>query len=467
MNNITLKTIALSAILSAASLTGNAQEQPRLFGKTISSADINPNNGKIRCATTQYEQYLQEKYPGRQTTEQFEQWIAPKVQEAVARRMASPDAVAVVVTIPVVVHVIHNGDAIGSGENIADAQVLSQIQVLNQDYRRMAGTPGFNANPVGADMEIQFAMAKVDPNGNPTTGIDRVNLTRTSWNTEAAVEEILKPQTSWDPTKYLNIWVCRFGGNQITGLGGTLGYAQFPGSSGLAGLPPAESSETDGVILNYDCFGSQLIYPQGSYDTTYNQGRTLTHELGHFFGLRHINGDNDDSSSCNVNATDSTRDFCPDTPPVQYLSYECIPNDSCTNVPGLDMIENYMDYTPDYCMNIFTKNQKGRMLAVLQNSPNRASLTTSNVWMATESFAALTGVSLYPNPATDVLNISVPNGKLPDSYTVYNSLGQTVANTKVSTEANLAIGTSSYSNGIYFIKIDKGNQSTTLKFVKN
>lgn len=128
-----------------------------------------------------------------------------------------------------------------------------------------------------------------------------------------------------------------------------------------------------------------------------------------------------------------------------------------------------MDYTDDSCMNIFTQDQKERMIVIMNNAPRRASLLTSMACQpvaATDSFK-LQGINLYPNPATTVINIKVTGNDLPDSYTIYNSLWQTVAAAKIANNANLAINTAAYSNGIYFVKIDKGNQSKTLKFIKN
>jgi len=452
--------IGTSIFIVALSFTGSgafAQQQPRLFGKTINAAKVNPENGKIRCATTEYNEYRREQNPSLESREEFEQWLSSKIETVSMQRNAN--TANTIITIPVVVHVIHNGDALGNNENITDAQVLSQIQVLNEDFRKMADTPGWNDNPVGADTEIQFALAVVDPFGQPTNGIDRVNLGVASWN-ESNVEGNLKPNTIWDPTQYFNIWVANFGGD----LNGVLGYAQFPNTNSVPGIGTGNGgSTTDGVIIGYRYFGSENIAPNGNYEWPYNQGRTTTHEIGHALGLIHVSGD---SSSCTVNTSDSQKDYCPDTPATNDYNYYCDFIDSCPVANGSDMIENYMDYTPDSCMNIFTQNQKTRMLGVLQNAPRRASLTTSTVWLSTPEVASLSSISIYPNPASNVLNISSPNS-LPQSFVIYNSLGQLVANTIVSSDADLSINTSSYSNGVYFVKVSNGSQTKTLKFIKN
>ncbi|MDV6169388.1 M43 family zinc metalloprotease [Flavobacterium sp. DG1-102-2] len=338
------------------SLAASAQQKPtaaKKFGKAIET---------VPCATVQYETLLKKKNPARNSTEKFEQWIAPKVAAAKKARIQKNSNA--IVTIPVVFHIIHNGSPIGVAENIADGQIISQIDVLNEDYRRLEGSNGHNESAVGGDMEINFCLAQQDPDGVLSTGIVRYQLGNgDGWSMEQA--EVIKTQTQWDPEKYLNIWVF----DELIGLAG---YAQFPTDSGLDGLEedglPSEAN-TDGVALGHRYVGSEEKYPQGEYDEARNLGRSASHEVGHFFGLRHIWGDGEDCSAT---------DYCADTPPMLGPNYGCQTGlDTCTDDDLLDMIENYMAYTDDACVNIFTLNQKDRMQAVLENSPRRHSLITS------------------------------------------------------------------------------------------
>ena len=340
-------------------------KQMELFGKV---QQVNTNKGYLKCASTEYEKYLQENNSKRMTNQQFENWIAPLLQNYKNNKnTALPNAV---IIIPVVVHVIHSGQNLGIAPNITDTQVASQITVMNNDFRRIAGTFGFNSNPVGADTEIQFVLAKVDPNGNPTNGIDRVNLCQGSWST-TDIDATVKPNTIWDPNQYLNMWSVNFSDNTL------LGYAQFPDGSGLNGINPVGgAANTDGVVANYSTFGS-INYNDGSFllNAPYNEGRTMTHEVGHWVGLRHIWGD----STCGD-------DFCADTPVAHGSNFNCPTVTNCTNT-GNEMVENYMDYTNDNCMNIYTLNQKDRITVVMNNSPRRASLKTSTKGDAIPLFA--------------------------------------------------------------------------------
>jgi hypothetical protein len=249
-----------------------------------------------------------------------------------------------VVTIPVVVHVVYNN----ATENISDAQVLSQIDVLNADFRRTnADASSTLATFVGvaADTEIEFCMATVDPSGNPTTGITRTSTTKTSFTTDDKVKYTSQGgKDIWDRNDYLNIWVCDLGS-------GLLGYAQFPGGA----------AATDGVVCDYAYFGTT-----GTATAPFDLGRTATHEVGHWLNLRHIWGD----GGCAVD------DFCADTPSSDGPNYGC--NLSTISCSTLDMVQNYMDYTDDACMNLFTEDQKDRMQAIFAAGGSRNSITTSD-----------------------------------------------------------------------------------------
>lgn len=369
------KTTLLTLIFLIITSFNYAQEnkQKTVFGRPVKN--ITPS-GHIRCVTDEYEEFLQEKDPKRMTRDQFENWLQPLIEKQQQLDMVSSQSGGIIY-IPVVVHVIHNGDAYGTNENITDAQVQSQITVMTQDFRRMFGTPGYNTNSVGADTQIEFVLAKVDPNGNPTNGINRVNLCQESWST-GDINSIVKPTTIWDATQYMNMWSVNFSDPDL------LGYAQFPDGSGLGGLnATGGAASTDGVVAGYRFFGSSSL-TTGNFAPPFDKGRTMTHEVGHFLGLRHIWGDN---TSCSVNLTDSNKDYCPDTPAAAAPNGGCVVTNSCPLAPGNDMIENYMDYTDDGCMNIFTVNQKARMTTVMNNSPRRASLKTSTKDLAITLFA--------------------------------------------------------------------------------
>jgi PKD repeat protein len=317
-----------------------------------------------QCATMEQDSINRLRYPGRPTLDDFEDAIRIRVNEIIARNKAGRTQ-ATVVTIPIIVHVVNNGEAIGTGLNISQAQVQAQIDVLNEDYRKKVGTPGGSStNPVAADIEIEFCLSPVDENGKPMAepGIDRYNGGKTSW-TKEDIEASLKSTTIWNPNLFYNVWTVKFGGTSAN----LLGYAQFPDQSGLSGLNETGGpASTDGVVVQYSSFGSA---DKGNFpvmQAPYNKGRTLSHETGHWLGLRHIWGDGDCAD-----------DFVSDTPTQQSSSSGCpVGRFTCGTT---NMIENYMDYTNDACMNIFTLGQKARMQAVMQLSPRRTSLLAANL----------------------------------------------------------------------------------------
>lgn len=260
----------------------------------------------------------------------------------------------VVITIPVVFHIVHNGQAVGTAENVSDAYVLAQLEQMNQDYALGNSDASLIPSifqPLAANTEIQFCLAQRKPDGTATTGINRINGARASWTT-SRINSSLKPTSIWDRNQYLNVWSVKFGGADAS----LLGYAQFPGGA----------ANTDGVVVLYSSMGSVANpNPAGG---VYGRGRTLTHEVGHWLNLRHIWGD----ATCGS-------DLVSDTPTHNTSNSGCptYPHlSTCSGTP-VEMTMNYMDYTYDECMYMFTSGQKARMQAVLAPGGARASLTSS------------------------------------------------------------------------------------------
>lgn len=309
------------------------------------TAMVSTTFGQRVCGTTEY---MQAQFAADPAYAERLQEIEEFTQEWIAN---NPGGERAVVTIPVVVHVVYNT----TSENISDSRILSQIDVLNEDFRRLnadaSETPSYWTS-IAADCEIEFCLATKDPSGASTTGITRTSTTKTSFSTTAnEMKFSTYGHAIWDRSKYLNIWVCDISG-------GILGYAQFPGGS----------ASTDGVVIDYVYMGVG-----GSGASPYDLGRTTTHEVGHWLNCYHIWGD--DGTSC------SGSDSVSDTPNQADENYGCPSAGSrvsCSNGPNGDMFQNYMDYTDDACMNLFTAGQKSRMQALFSTGGSRASLASSD-----------------------------------------------------------------------------------------
>ena len=253
-----------------------------------------------------------------------------------------------VITIPVVFHVVYYN----STQNLSDAKLMSQLDVLNADFRRTnadAGNTPAAFQGVAADCEVSFCLATQDPDGNASSGIQRRSTTVNGFGTNDNVKFFSSGGLNiWDRSKYLNIWVCNLSG-------GLLGYAQFPGG-------PAA---TDGVVCDYAYFGTIGATPP------FDKGRTATHEVGHWLNCYHIWGD--DGSAC------TGSDGASDTPNQADEHYGCpsFPKISCSNGPNGDMFMYYMDYTDDACMNVFSAGQKSRMQSLFSSGGARQSLASS------------------------------------------------------------------------------------------
>lgn len=325
---------------------------------------------------------------------EFEAWLQQVMQQNESSKTA-----ATIYNIPVVVHVIHNGTSIGSGLNLSQAQIQSQIDVLNEDFRNL-NADGANVpsafQSLRADCEINFCLALVDPNGNTLAepGINRINRNTMGWTAPpysmSYIDNTIKPATIWNPSNYLNMWVTDLSN-------GLLGYATFPAGSTLTGLSsPYGSSTTDGVVILYNAFGRV-----GNVSAPYNKGRTATHEVGHWLGLRHIWGD---EPNC------SADDYVTDTPQQKGENYGCpsYPQTTqsggrCSTSDPSSMFMNYMDYTDDACMYMFTTGQKARVQTCMANGTYRSNLTASAAIRCNSTSVALDA---------GILSIVSPTGTL-------------------------------------------------------
>lgn len=366
-----------------------------------------------------------------------------------------------VLKIPVVFHVVHNNPAniIGgtNNANITDEQIKSQIAVLNEDYRRKTGTKGFNSNPVGTDMEIEFVLATVDPSGNASTGITRTFIDKISWDILSDNQTIAN-KIHWDYEKYLNIWVMKSDGR-------TIGYSSFPYDSKLIGLGATALDITnqnvfDGVIVDYRYVGTCC----GVQGTTYNLGRTITHEVGHWLGLLHPNGD----EFCGT-------DFCDDTPQIEKLNQttSCtVTISTCGGVARTNMIENYMDYSPDRCMNTFTNDQKKRVRSALSLSIKRQRLLiNSELALGIEPVNANNkNLQISPNPIVQNDNaiLSIQFSGVRDlSISIFSMMGILMNEENYTAQKSnvFDLNTDNLRSGQYIVKVKFGTEIATEKII--
>lgn len=267
----------------------------------------------------------------------------------------------IIYTLPVVVHIIHTGEEIGVGYNLSNERIVNQIITLNNDFRKKVGTLGYNTHILGTDAKIEFKFAEIDPDGDATNGITRVDINDIEYETDndSWLFDNLFHYGYWNIKDYINIWVFPFEPNLV------LGQASHP-QVDLPGLENSDISGVTGIMITTPHFGTSDLIGGA------NLGRSLTHEMGHFLGLEHLWGKKENVADCL-----EFDDYCDDTPPVSRRT------GNCNNVPVIPcngeyiLTQNYMDYTDDACMNMFTKNQVERMTYVLKNSEGRKSLITS------------------------------------------------------------------------------------------
>ena len=352
-----------------------------------------------------------------------------------------------VITVPVVIHILYNNNT----QNISDAQALSQLDVLNKDYRRLNNIQNIPAAfaSYSADAKIIFCLAKTDPAGRPTTGIIHKYTNTANWLANDEMKfSASQGDNAWDSKKYLNIWVCNL-------FGRSLGYSSLPGSP----------EDKDGVVIQYDVFGTT-----SNVRTPFDKGRTATHEIGHWLGLMHLWGD----ATCGDDHID-------DTPPQKSYNSGCpsFPHTStCSINSNGDMFMNFMDFTDDGCMSMFTHGQVNKMRSQFAAGNPRNSFLKSTACespepvagpLPTDSADVVTPkvISMYPNPAKDLINIEAKNGAkiIGQTLRIYNVLGTEVKKQLLSSEKN-TISINGLPAGIYVVKIGEGKNIKVMRLLK-
>jgi hypothetical protein len=370
-----------------------------------------------------------------------------------SKEMVSQDR-STVYTIPVVVHIVYNTPE----ENLHDSVIFNQIEILNEDYRRLnADTTNLRDTfqTIVGDSYIEFQLAMFDPNGNPTTGITRTSTSQTSFlGVGGMPAEGVKSSSNggtdpWDQSRYLNIWVCDM---SLFSTPFLLGYATPP-----ADLPhwPAGSTDgmSDGVVIQFEAFGSNnpnaLDLGSGPISVL---GRTTVHEVGHYLGLRHIWGDGDCTAEDGIDDTPNA---------VDQSDQDCnLTANTCTDNIGVlgdlpDMVENYMDYSAETCQNSFTLGQVDMMRAILENY--RWDLVHGNNAIGFEENSQSL-FSVYPNPSHGSFVI---DGLVEEvsTVTIYSNNGNMVSS-MTAKKSQLEI--SNLSAGVYYISV-QNNETVDVK----
>ena len=410
-------------------------------------------NAQRICGSVEYAKQLVKDNPSLQNAiSQAEQQIINEL--AKSSHYAARDTTAnEIINVPVVVHLLYNTTV----QNISQQQVLSQMDALNKDFARLnddkVNTPDV-FKVFAADARIKFCLAQVDPQGKQTDGIIRKYTSTQSFTADDAMKNHLSGgDDAWDCKKYLNIWVCSLGGR-------SLGYA----------TPPGGPADKDGVVIAYDVFGTV-----GNVRSPFDKGRTATHEIGHWLGLIHVWGDAD----CGDDGVD-------DTPKQQSYNFGCpsFPHvTSCSPNGNGDMFMNYMDFSDDGCMNIFTIGQKKRMRALFATGNMRNTFLTAFACDSTlvqagpvvspppvpspVSAAAVDIFKVYPNPSQSIVTIEYKPAAdmVAKPIHIYSTLGVNVFIGELDKEKNI-VNLSSLSPGVYFIRIGDGKSSYSTKLFK-
>jgi len=337
-----------------------------------------------------------------------------------------------VTTIPVIVHIVWQN----SGENISDAQISSQIDVLNQDYRR-GNVEVPNVHPLFddliADVELEFCLVAITRTQTSIAGI----YNQFSAGRRSVCHSDLGGHDAVNPEQYLNIWVS----------------ARTDNALGSATAPATVSADEDGVFIPPQYFGTE-----GTVSAPYNLGRTTTHEIGHYLGLQHpwgpgLENDNNCQGDDGVNDT-----------PKQFGNYQntcpVIPATSCGSP---DMFMNFMNYTDDACMALFTPGQKNRMQATLTQS-RPGLMNGSCAPLADKEVSNPKRITLFPQPASQLIHIQF---EAKDIYeiAIFDIEGRLVLQEAREPETSGILDISSFPVGFYTIKIRDGQNLYIKKLI--
>ena len=361
--------------------------------------------------------------------------------------------------IPVVFHVIYNS----ADQNLPDEKIQEQLDILNRDYGRLNDDTVNTRSeflPVAASTGIEFYLAQWDPQGNATTGITHTQTDQaTFFNIQFDLNTMKSSTTggvdAWDVNHYMNIWVCNLA-IPFLNTPIILGFATPPdGAPNWPTGSAAEQPQYDGVVLHYEVVGENPN-ATGTFETI-NKGRTATHEVGHYLGLRHIWGDGQGQDGCSVddgiedtpNCAEAQQQTC------DYTANSCV--DSPIDFP--DQIENYMDYSDENCMNMFTKQQADAMRFVVENFRQDLLLSTA------QSFDENNQVSIFPNPAAQKIYIQLPSKNLekPENIQILDLEGRVV---KLLDAGNQDIDVNDLHAGLYILKVQYQSTFTCSRFLK-
>ena len=389
------------------------------------------------CRSFEYQQQLIQKVPGLQISHDAAQNFVLRHESS----RISSDVAGRTIIIPVVVHVLYHYPA----ENISDSMVGTQILALNRDFRKLNADTvkipeAFKA--LATDCGVEFQLATVASNGRATSGIVHKYTPITKWSMDDKIKLSSEMgDDGWDPKNYLNIWVGT--------LDKFLGYSTIPG----------DPEEKDGVVINNTAFGNGI-------PGAYTMGRTAIHEVGHWLGLKHLWGD-----------ADCGDDGVADTPKQETYTNGC-PSGvrvSCNNAPYGDMYMDYMDFTNDACLVMFTKGQKQKMRALFEPGGARYSILSSNALGSPvsgevplpDSPPRWLHVKIYPDPASTelVVNVEFDTRWVGKELQVINITGQIQFRKTIGSKIQ-KLDISHLKPGLYFIRAEKQDEKIIEKFIK-